>query len=171
MMAPKACVPASTSAAWILAECGAGASPLLEVHHPRRGIDDVGEGGPTAPGAGLAEAGDGAIDEVGLHRRQRRPVAAQPRDHSWDEVLHRDVGAAREVLHHLARGRMAQIEGHALLAGIDAREVGALVVAALLELEMRPAHLVALAGTLDLDHARAEIGEQASAIGAGEGRG
>ena len=27
MMAPKACVPASTSAAWIFAECGAGASP------------------------------------------------------------------------------------------------------------------------------------------------
>ena len=37
-----------------------------------------------------------------------------------------------------------------------------------LELEMVLPHVVALAGPLDLDHARAEVGEQPRAVGAGE---
>src|SRR5262249_6923658 len=48
---------------------------------------------------------------------------------------------------------------------IDAREVGALVVAVSLELQVVVAHLVAAARTLDLDHARAEVAEQARAVG------
>ena len=82
--------------------------PPLEVHHARRGIDDVGEGGASTPGPGLTEAGNGAVDEVRLHRRQRRPVTAQARDDPRHEVLHRDVGPTREVEDHLARGGRAR---------------------------------------------------------------
>ena len=67
--------------------------------------------------------------------------------------------------------RMREIEGDAILAGVAPNEVRALFVTPVLEPEQAPSHLVAIAGSLDLDHAGAEIGEQPRAVRPGEDRG
>ena len=144
---------------------------LLEVHEAGDGVDDVGECRPEPPRAGLAEARDGAVDDVGLDRAHRLVVAAEPADDAGHEVLDEDVGPAGEVEQDLAAPRAREIEAHALLARVHPREVRALVVAARLELMRAPAHLVALARTLHLDDAGAEVGEEARAIGTGEDAG
>src|SRR5262249_59682881 len=61
-----------------------------------------------------------------------------------------------------------EIDGHALLAVCDAREVAALIGAARLELLHVDARLVARAGPLHLDDARAHVGEESRAVGTGE---
>ncbi|OGK92357.1 MAG: hypothetical protein A2W08_00525 [Candidatus Rokubacteria bacterium RBG_16_73_20] len=141
---------------------------LLEVHHARDRVDDVGEGLALAQRARLAVARDRAVDEVGPHRRERRVVAAEARDDAGHEVLDDHVGHAREIEHDRARLRVRQVERDALLARVDADEVGGLVGAVRLELHEAAAHLVALARALDLDDARAEVGEQARAVRARE---
>jgi len=84
------------------------------------------------------------------------------------EVLHGHVGLPGEVADDLACLGPTEIEADALLAHVDPREVRALIVAARVELEMALAHVVAAALALDLDHARAEIGQETRAIRPGE---
>src|SRR4030095_13327093 len=93
---------------------------------------------------------------------------AQLVHHAGREVLDEHVGHPAEVRDHRAALWVAQIHRHALLAHVDADEVGALVGAAGLHLQVVLPHVVAFAGPLDLDHAGSEIGEQAGAIGTGE---
>ena len=138
---------------------------LLHVHDAGHRVDDVVERGRIAQRAGLAEAGDRAVDDVGLHARERGVIDAQPRGHAGHEVLDRHVGLAREVQRHLAPARVAEIEPDALLAHVDAHEVRGLVEPTLLELDVPPARFVPFAGPLDLEHARAEVGQQACAVG------
>src|SRR5207245_1956330 len=145
-----------------------GQLPLLEVHETRGGLDDVGEGGALAPRSRLAKAGDGAVHEVGSRDHQRRVVAAEPRGHAGREVLHGHVGHAREVEEDPARLRAAKIEPETLLADVDAGEVRALIVPAWLELQVPLAHVIAAGRPLDLDDARAEVGEEPCAVRSGE---
>ena len=131
-------------------------------------IDDVREGGAEPPGAGLAEARDRAVDEIRLHRGERLVVGAQARGDAGREVLDDDVGRPRQVEDDRAGLGAGEVEADALLARIAAHEVGALVLAVCLELVRTAAHLVAASGLLDLDDARAEIGEEARAVRARE---
>jgi hypothetical protein len=78
---------------------------------------------------------------------------------------------AGEPQDHLAALGPAQVDRHALLARVDAREVGGLVLAPGLDLVRVAPHLVALDRSLDLDHARPQVGEQARAVGAGQDAG
>jgi hypothetical protein len=74
----------------------------------------------------------------------------------------------REVEHDLAPARVRDVHGDRELACVDADEVRALVGASVLELDVAAARVVALARALDLDDARAEVGEEARCPGAGE---
>ncbi len=141
---------------------------LVEVHHPGGRVDDVGEGLALAPRAGLAEARDRAVDEIGLDRGHRGVAQAELLDDAGGEVLDEDVGDPAEIGDDPAALRVAQVHRDAFLAHVDADEVGGLVGAARLDLEVVLPHVVALARPLDLDHARAQVGEQARAVGAGE---
>ncbi len=141
---------------------------LVEMHEARGGVDDVRESGALAPGARLAEAGDGAVDQVRVDGGHGVVVDAEARGDPGGEVLHRDVGLAREVADDLARVGPSEVEAEAFLADIDPREVAALVVAPRLELEVALAHVVAAAGALDLDDARAEVGQETGAVRPGE---
>ena len=118
--------------------------------------------------AALAEAGDRAVHEVGLHRRQRRVVAAELGDDARQEVLDHDVGGPGQVQHDLAASGCARSSARLELAGVDPHEVRGLVGAPRLELDVAPPGVVPLARALDLDHARAEIGEQPRAVGSGQ---
>src|SRR5216683_1300174 len=150
-MAPKAWVPASTSAAWRFDARGASRSPWSRYIMP--------------------EARDRAVDEVGLDRCHRGVAQAELLDDAGGEVLDEHVGHAAEVGDHPAALRVAQVDRHALLARVDADEVGGLVGAPRLDLEVVLAHVVAVAGPLDLDDPRAQVREQAGAVGAGQDAG
>ena len=141
---------------------------LLERHHARGRVDDVGEGRALAPGPGLPEARDRAVHNVAFNSVDRRIVEAEPADHPGREVLDEHVGVTGQGQHHLAALGPAQVDRHALLAGVDAREVGRLVLAPGLDLVRVAPHLVALDGALDLDHAGAQVREQARAVGTGQ---
>jgi hypothetical protein len=137
---------------------------LLEVHEPRRGVDDVGERRPRAPRTGLAEARDRAVNDVRFQRADRLVIAPEPRDHARQEVLHDDVRDLGQIVDDGLPVGSRHVDAHAFLAGVHAGEVGALVAAPVLELKIVVAHLVAAARTLDLDHAGAEVAEQARAV-------
>ena len=137
---------------------------LLEMHEPRRGVDDVGERRSRAPRAGLAEARDRAVDDVRLHRAERLVVAVEPRDDARQEVLHDDIRHLRQIVDDRLPVGPRHVHAHAFLAGVHAGEVGALVAAAVLELQVVVAHLVAAPRTLHLDHTRAEVAQQARAV-------
>src|SRR2546428_371389 len=66
------------------------------------------------------------------------------------------------------RHRAAKIEPETLLADVDAGEVRALIVPAGLELQVPLAHVIAAGRPLDLDDARAEVGEEPCAVRSGE---
>ena len=144
---------------------------LLEVHEAGDRVDDVGEGRPRAPRAGLPEARDGAVDDVGLQGAERRVVAVEPRHDPGHEILHDDLGHHRQVLDDRLAFGTRQIDADALLAGIHPREIAALVASPGLELEVVAAHLVALALALDLDDASAEVAQQTRAVGSGQDAG
>jgi len=116
----------------------------------------------------LAEAGDRAVHEPGLHGRERGVVAAKLRDDARQEVLDHHVGGAREVQHDLAGLGMREVERQARLAGVDPDEIRGLVGAPLFHLSVPAPGVVAFARALDLDHPSAEIGEQARAVRAGQ---
>ena len=141
---------------------------LLEVHEPRDGVGDVGEGGAEPPGAALPESRDRAIDDVGLDLADGGVVAAEASGHAGREVLDEDVGVPGDVHDHRAPLGIGEIQRHALLAGVDAGEIGALVPAAGLELVHVVARLVAVARPLDLDDARPHVREQPGAVRAGQ---
>jgi len=114
----------------------------------------------------LAEARDRAVDQLRADRAQRGAVQPVLRHHAGREVLDHDIGAAHQVEHQLAGARVGQIDRDAALAGVHAREVGALVGAIGQQLHAGIAHFVAFARTLDLDDGGAEVGEQPGAVGA-----
>jgi hypothetical protein len=116
----------------------------------------VGERGPFAERAGLSEARDGAVHEVGLDGREGRVVAAQARHYT------------REVAHHRGGLGMGEVQRETQLARVDPDEVGGLVGAPVLELQVTAARLVSLVGAFDLHDPRAEVGEESCAVGAGQ---
>jgi hypothetical protein len=63
---------------------------------------------------------------------------------------------------------MGEIDRNALLARVQSRKIAALIRALGIELEHRMAYFVAFTRPFDLDHARAEVGEHARAVRAGE---
>ena len=141
---------------------------LLQVHDARHRVDDVMERRLMTERPALAEAGDRAVDELGLHRRQRGVVAAELRDDARKEILDDDVGGAREIQHDLAGFGMREIERQARLARVDPDEVRGLIGPAGFHLRVAASRVVAFARALDLDHARAQIGEQPCAVRAGQ---
>src|SRR6185503_11044604 len=103
----------------------------------------------------LAEAGAGHINQPWIQRRQDRivqPIASKRADR---KILQYHVGLFREAADQRLALLGAQVDGDRLLGAI----AGEVVRAVLLELRLEAARLVAAARLLDLDHARAELGE------------
>jgi hypothetical protein len=141
---------------------------LLQVHHPGDRVGGVRERRALAPGPGLPVAGDRAIDDVGLDPPHGLVVAAELADHAGREVLDEHVGLSRQIHQHCDAVRARQVDADALLAGVGAREIRALVEPSGLDLVGRVAGVVARARTLDLDHACTHVGEQPCAVRAGQ---
>src|SRR5204863_4939922 len=105
--------------------------------------------------AGLAETGAGDIYEARLERRQRSEIEPVAPERPHGEILDQHVRLLRELADQLAPVVRAQVDGDRFLGAI-ADEV---VRAVLRELRLERPRLVARAGLLDLDDARAELGE------------
>ena len=69
--------------------------------------------------AGLAEAGDGAIDQPRIDRRQRLIADAELVHHAGPEILHHHVGLGGEPLDDRDRLRLLQVERQAALVAVD----------------------------------------------------
>jgi len=76
-----------------------GLVPLLEVHEPGDGADDVGEGGAVPPRPRLAESGDGAVHDVGPDGAHRFFVTDTPA--RFLAVAGRFLGRAVDVAEHV----------------------------------------------------------------------
>jgi hypothetical protein len=93
----------------------------------------------------------------GWRGAHRAGVETEPVDRSRRQVVHEDIRAGEQPLDDAARGRLLEIERQRLLRAIEPDEIagqpldGGVVVTG----------EIAALGALDLDHARAEIGELA----------
>ena len=99
-------------------------------HHAAEGLDQAVDRGPLAVGAGLAEARDRAIDDLGIDLLDVLVAEAQPLDHAGTEALDDDVGFGGDLLHHSDAVGRFQIDGEAALAAIEGDRVGAMIALA-----------------------------------------
>ena len=127
------------------------------VERQQSGMADVVEIVPGLAGAraGLAVAGDRAIDQLGIDRAHRLIAEPQPRHHAGAELLDQHIGAGQQRHKLVAIGLVLEIEHEALLAAVEQREHRALAVEARLVM----AHVLA-ARPLDLDHLGAGLRQQ-----------
>ena len=75
------------------------------------------------------------------------------------EVLHQHVGRGEQLLERGEGGRLLQVQRQAFLGPVDPDEMGGQALGAAVVV----AGEVAAAGTFDLDHARAQVGQLAGA--------
>jgi hypothetical protein len=149
----------------------------LEVNAGRRGAVPLGVGDPgmaarcgrrLARPAAAPSARSLRWSETRSGWRPLEAVEPEPLHHPRPEVLHHHVREAHEILDDLPRPGVAEVEGQAQLPRVEADEVGALVGAAGLELLRRLTDVVAAAGSLDLDHASPQVGQEPRAVGPGQ---
>ena len=125
-------------------------------HQAALGLDHEVVAGPL-----VAEARDGAVDELGVLAPEPLVAGAEPVGDSRPEVLDDDVGAPGEASKRLLRLRAREVERDAPLAPVDREEIGGLAS----HVGRAPrARLVTVARSLDLDHVGAEVGEQHRAV-------
>ena len=125
-------------------------------------------------GAGLAKAGDRAIDDVGLHFLQPLVVQAEFLEAADLEILDHDIGVGGEPPHERAALFRVEIRLDAALAAIAAVEIGSAELFAIVRFhEGRAplARIVALARALDFHDVGAEVGEELAGPGSGENAG
>jgi hypothetical protein len=116
----------------------------------------------------LPEAGAGDVDDARVDAMDRGIVEAVALERADRKVLEEHIGLPRELADNaLAVGR-AQIDGDRLLAAITGEIVGALGGAVARDERLEAACLVAAIGFLDLDHRRAELGQDHARERAGE---
>ena len=116
---------------------------------------------------GVAEARGRGIDEAGVALMQAVPAVAELIHRARAKVLDERIRLVEQPLEDLAAGGRFEVERDRLLAAIDRHEIGRF---AILERAVLT-RIVALRRGLDLDHARAELGEQQSAVRAREDAG
>jgi hypothetical protein len=114
--------------------------------------------GPRRAGAGLAIAGDRAIDDVGPDGADVVIAEAEPGHDARPELLDDDVGALDQRAQPRARGLVLQVQRHAFLATVEHGEIGAVGA----PFRAVGPHLLAAAGALDLDDLRAGLGKEQS---------
>jgi hypothetical protein len=78
--------------------------------------------GEVGPGAGLAVAGDGAVDDARIDRPHRLVADAELVHHAGPEALENHVGIARQAQENLDARRLLQVQAQALLVAIDDAE-------------------------------------------------
>ena len=132
---------------------GRGIGIAGDAHHAGHALGHDVIGGQVAHGAVLAEAGDGAVDDLGVDLLQILVGEAQLLHHAGLEVLHHDVAGLDHIIDQVLA--LFQVDGDALLAPVDQGVVAALPIFE----GAKDTAAVAHAGLFDLDDFRAEVGQ------------
>ena len=143
---------------------GGTAGPAGGAHQAAHGLAHDVVAGALAEGAGVAEAGAGAVDDAGVDLLQHVIAQAQLLHGAGAVVLDDHIGLLHHLLEDLLGLGVLQVQGDTHLAAVEVRIVNALIVD-------KGAHapaVIALAGLLDLDDRGAHIRHQRTAIGAGQ---
>jgi hypothetical protein len=95
-----------------------------DAHQPGHALDDEVIAGAMRIGAGLAEAGDGAVDQARVERRKSRVIQPVFRKAPDLEILDHHIGVGHKATDgFLAFGR-AEIDGDGFLAPVGGMEIG-----------------------------------------------
>ena len=116
-------------------------------------------------GASLAEAGQRAVDDVGVPFANRLVVDAQPVDDARAELLEDDIGGLGQLHERLVALLLFEVERDAPFPAVDGVEEGA---DAVLGLGRGVAGAVADVRGLHFDHVRARVRQQLRGVGARE---
>jgi hypothetical protein len=122
-------------------------------------------------GAGLAEAGDRAINELRIDGFQAFIVEAVFLEASDLEVLHHDIGFGGQIAQQLLAFGLRHVDGDRLLAAIGGEVIGRIAARSIRigdEGRAPASRIVTFAGLFDLDHLGPEIGEDLGGPGAGQ---
>ena len=143
-----------------------------EAHHAAHRLDQPVVSRPRGVGAGLAKAGDGAIDQAWKLRFQLIVTEAVALQGSGLEVLDQNIAVRHEFLRESLAFRRAEVDGDRALVAVSARVIGALARLLALVIALigwrEAARIVPAAGALHLDHFRAEIAEDLRAMRSGQ---
>src|SRR5215467_10213942 len=108
----------------------------------------------------VAETRSGGIDEAGVARMQACPAVAELLHRARAKVLNESIGFVEQALEGVTAVGGFEIERDRLLAAVDRSEISRFAVFERAVL----ARVIAVPRRFDLDHARAELGEQQRAI-------
>jgi hypothetical protein len=137
----------------------------VDRHDPDIGLDQRVVARQRRQSAGVAEGTDRAIDQARALRGQRFVAQAAPLGAAGLEGVDQDVVFPEQPPQHRLAARVVQIERHAGLAAVE-RRVGRRHGRG--DARRPLARVVAVAGPLDLEDLGPEVGEDLSAIGAGD---
>ena len=132
-----------------------------QVHDPAHALNDEVVPGARRIGPVLAEAGDRAIDEARVERRQARIIEPVFGERADLEVFDHDIGIGDEVEDGLpppGRGEVGDDGALAPVAGVEIGGVGRPV--RIVDEGRPPAARVVACGMLDLDHLGPQIGKR-----------
>src|SRR5205807_3755948 len=105
--------------------------------------------------AGLAVAGNRAVDQPWIDRRRARVIEPELREAAWAEILDQDVGRLNQLPQRSRTGGGLQIERDAFLAPVQLEEKAAAAVD-----ERAPAaRVVSMFRFFDLEHLGAHVAE------------
>ncbi|CAG6877351.1 hypothetical protein PICSAR10_01449 [Mycobacterium avium subsp. paratuberculosis] len=139
-----------------------------EPTQPGRGFDDVGECRVVPPRPGEPEAGHPHHDRVGANRLHGGEIQSDRIQHPRGEVLHDHVAGGDEPPQHVPAAWALQVQGQALLVGVQGLEDGGLLPPPVLA-DGHPGDqpgAVGTAGGLHVDDLGAEHGHKVGAAGA-----
>jgi hypothetical protein len=106
-------------------EPGLATDHLLQHRQARGGLDDVVVGRAPAIRALVAIAGDMAVDQCGVLRRQGRVVQAEPVGRRRAQRMQQHIGATEQALQHGPTLRALEVDHDAALAAVAGHEEGA----------------------------------------------
>ena len=135
-------------------------------HHATHRLSDDVAVGEAGVGAGLAEAGNRRVDEVGALAAEVVVAEAMGGKGAGHAVLKDDVGAEGELAGASAIRFPIEIEDEGALRAVLGPKGDARIGSGVAVEEGRGTALEAASGGLDLDDVGAEVGEQLAAVGA-----
>jgi hypothetical protein len=168
-LAARPCNPASIAIAAHSPEVHRRAAALAgQAHDAAHGLEDGVVAATLRKRAGLPEAGAGHVDDARVDGADRRIVEAVALERADREILQENVGAARQRADDVLALFGAQVDGDRLFRTVEREVVSAFVAAVPLDERLEGAGLVAAPRLLDLDHGRAQLGQDHAGERAGQ---